>query len=151
MIRVILTCTAVLAPFLGSWRLYHWSGNMDTVAPLYGLALVSLWLGTWENYSLPQKFGRWKARLMPGIRAHRREILAWLVVFAILYFPLMRPISEVLSDRLSVAMHRGRHIQTGSGLNDIPETPQLHCSICGAPGASMCKTCADEIDRKSRT
>jgi hypothetical protein len=86
MIRVILTCTAVLASFLGSWRLYHWSGNMDTVAPLYGLALASLWLGTWENYSLPQKFGRWKAGLMPGIRAHRREILAWLVVFGLAVF-----------------------------------------------------------------
>ena len=74
-----------------------------------------------------------------------------LFVFSIFYFPLMRPIADLLSDRFSVAIHRGRHIRSGSGLEEIPESPELHCAICGAPGASMCKACQAEIERESRT
>ncbi|NIO71079.1 MAG: hypothetical protein GTN71_19110, partial [Anaerolineae bacterium] len=51
-----------------------------------GLALAALWLGTWENYSLAHRFKGWKAKLMPGIKAHRKEILAWLVVFGLAVF-----------------------------------------------------------------
>ena len=85
-LRAILICTAMLISFLGSWRLYHRPGDLDAAAPLYGLALAALWLGTWENYSLAHKFKGWKAKLMPGIKAHRREILAWLVVFGLAVF-----------------------------------------------------------------
>jgi len=99
-VRAILTCIAMLASFLGSWRLYHRPGDLDAAAPLYGLALVALWLGTWENYpqipnpksQIPKvQGGEGKAallrhRLMPGIKAHRREILAWLVVFGLAVF-----------------------------------------------------------------
>jgi hypothetical protein len=53
---------------------------------LYGLALAALWLGTWESYSLTHRFKGWKAELVPGIKAHRREILAWLVVFVLAVF-----------------------------------------------------------------
>jgi hypothetical protein len=85
-IRAILICTAMLTSFLGSWRLYHRPGDLDAAVSLYGLALTALWLGTWENYSLAHKFKAWKAKLVPGIRAHRKEILACLVVFGLAVF-----------------------------------------------------------------
>jgi hypothetical protein len=98
--RAILTGTAVLASFLGSWRLCHRPGDLDAAAPLYGLALAALWLGTWENYSqisnlksqIPKvqgvegKAALLRHRLVPGIQAHRKEILAWLVVFGLAVF-----------------------------------------------------------------
>jgi hypothetical protein len=76
----------MLASFLGSWRLYHRPGDLDAAAPLYGLALAVLWLGTWENYSLAHRFRGWKAELVPGIKTHRKEILACLGVFGLAVF-----------------------------------------------------------------
>jgi hypothetical protein len=72
-------------------------------------------------------------------------------VFALLYFPLMRPIADVITDRLEVAVHRGRHIQSGSGLGEIPDIPDTRCAICGASGPTMCDACKAEIERQSRT
>lgn len=85
-VRAILTCTAVLVSFLGSWRLYHQPGDLDAVLPLYGLALAALWLGTWESYSLTAAFKGWGSKLLAEIRTHRKEILAWLVVFGLAVF-----------------------------------------------------------------
>jgi len=85
-VRAALICIAMLASFFGSWRLYHWPGDFDGALSLYGLALAALWLGTWENYSLTHRLKRWKAKLVPGIKAHGKEILAWLVIFALAVF-----------------------------------------------------------------
>jgi hypothetical protein len=99
-VRAILICTAMLASFLGSWRLYHWPGDLDAAAPLYGLALATLWLGAWENYPqisnlkslIPKvqgvggKAALLYPRLASGIRAYGKEILAWTVVFALAVF-----------------------------------------------------------------
>jgi hypothetical protein len=77
-VRAALICIAMLASFFGSWRLYHWPGDFDGALPLYGLALAALWLGTWENYSLAHRLKRWKAKLVPGIKAHgRKSWLGW--------------------------------------------------------------------------
>jgi hypothetical protein len=85
-VRAILICAAMLASFLGSWRLYHRLRDLDAVLPLYGLALAALWLGTWENYSLAHRFKGWKAKLVLGIKVHRKEILAWMAIFALAVF-----------------------------------------------------------------
>jgi len=85
-VSAILTCIAMLASFLGSWRLYHRPGDWDVVLPLYGLALAALWLGTWENYSLAHRFKEWTAKLAPGIKVHRKEILACTVIFTLAIF-----------------------------------------------------------------
>ncbi len=74
------------------------------------------------------------------------------IVFAALYFPLARPIADVISDRLSVATHRGRHIRSGTGLDSIPDAPKAPtCSICGGPGGPICNDCNREMERSSRT
>jgi hypothetical protein len=85
-VRAALMCIAMLASFFGSWRLYHWPGDFDGALPLYGLALAALWLGTWESYSLAHRLKGGKAKLVPGIKAHGKEILAWLVIFALAVF-----------------------------------------------------------------
>ena len=73
---------------------------------------------------------------------------AGLFVFLILYFPLFRPIADVISDRLSVAMHRGRHIRSGSGLDDLPERPStVRCAVCGKAEGPICPSCAAEMTR----
>ena len=76
---------------------------------------------------------------------------AFFLVFLILYFPLFRPIADAISDRLSVAVHRGRHIRSGSGLDELPERPSaVRCSICGEDGGPICPSCAAEMERGGR-
>jgi hypothetical protein len=74
-----------------------------------------------------------------------------LFVFVILYFPLFRPIADMISDRLSTAVQRGRHIRSGSGLEDLPERPSaVRCTICGDPFGPICPKCQAEINRGTR-
>jgi hypothetical protein len=69
-----------------------------------------------------------------------------IIVFAALYFPLGKPIADVINDRLDVLAHRGRHIRSGSGLEDIPDGPKLvTCSICGGPGGPICPRCEAQM------
>lgn len=74
-------------------------------------------------------------------------------VFLILYFPLLRPIADAVSDRLSVAVHRGRHIRSGSGLEELPTRPtmSLRCTICGEADGPICSSCQAELDRGRRS
>jgi len=68
------------------------------------------------------------------------------IVITLLYFPLARPIADLISDRLAVMTHRGRHIRTGSGLDDIPDAPVAPpCSLCGAPLGPICKACDEKM------
>ncbi|MCK9464078.1 MAG: hypothetical protein M0R80_31045 [Proteobacteria bacterium] len=43
-----------------------------------------------------------------------------IVVFVVLYVPLLRPIAEALGDRLAALRQSTRATRTGSGLDDIP-------------------------------
>jgi hypothetical protein len=71
-------------------------------------------------------------------------------VFSILYFPLLRHIAEAISDRMSVAVHRGRHIRSGTGIEELPEAPPVpRCSLCGAPDGPICRSCQEEMNRNS--
>lgn len=71
-------------------------------------------------------------------------------VFSILYFPLFKPIADLIADRMSVAVHRGRHIRSGTGLNELPEAPPVQrCSLCGAPEGPICRSCREEMNRSS--
>ena len=68
------------------------------------------------------------------------------VVTALLYFPLGVPIADLVSDRLAVMTHRGRHIRTGTGLDEIPDRPSAPpCSLCGAPKGPICKACEEKM------
>ena len=75
------------------------------------------------------------------------------IVFMMFYFPLFRPITDIVSDRLSVAVRRGRHFRSGSGLDDLPERPSRveRCAICGAAEGPICPVCRSEMDRGSRS
>ncbi len=73
-----------------------------------------------------------------------------LVIFLILYFPLARPMADIIEDRLEVTKHRGRHIKAGSGLDEIPEArptvPVINsCQFCGGPDGPICEKCDQEI------
>ena len=64
------------------------------------------------------------------------------VVYLLLYLPLGRHLADYLSDRFSVAVHRGRHIRAGTGIDQVPDAPiSPPCSICGAPNGPICKEC----------
>ncbi len=79
-------------------------------------------------------------------------VIVMAIVFSALYFPLARPIAEVISDRLTVVAHRGRHIRSGTGLDFIPDAPKpLTCSMCGGPGGPICNDCNQQMARSSRT
>ena len=70
------------------------------------------------------------------------------VVAVLLYFPLLRPLGDLISDRLAVMAHRGRHIRTGSGLDEIPEArPDPPCSLCGAPAGPICPACDEKMQQ----
>jgi hypothetical protein len=43
-----------------------------------------------------------------------------LVVFAALYFPLLRQLADMLHDRLAPMSRNARKTRTGTGLDDIP-------------------------------
>jgi hypothetical protein len=70
------------------------------------------------------------------------------VVFLVLYFPLGRHIADYFTDRFSVAIHRGRHIRAGTGIDHIPDAPPApSCSICGAPDGPICRECNEKMSR----
>ena len=71
-----------------------------------------------------------------------------LIVLLLLYFPLARPVADAISDKLSTATHRGKHIRTGSGISDLPQSiiPRApKCNICGSPNGPICPTCDEKM------
>lgn len=71
----------------------------------------------------------------------------FIAVFALLYFPLFLPVSEMISDRLVVAAHRGRHIRSGSGVDELPEgRVPIRCAICGNDQGPVCPACLAKTD-----
>ena len=71
------------------------------------------------------------------------------VVFVALYVPLLRPIADILNDRLSATHQRLRATRAGTGLDEVPmrftttgSAPALEkCRFCGAPGKPICDAC----------
>lgn len=111
-------------------------------------ALLCLAVGGIAGYSvyinLAEIFARWTPEIGGGI--------TFLVVFLLVYFPLGRPLAELLSDKLAVMTHRGRHIRSGSGLDQIPDASLAPpCSLCGAPGGPICSACNQKMSRDRRS
>ncbi len=93
------------------------------------------------------------AELFDGWIPPVAAVFCFTLVYSLLYFPLARPIADIISDRLSVMTHRGRHIRTGSGLDEIPTAPKpVYCSICGGPNGPICPKCNSKMTtgRQSR-
>ena len=107
-------------------------------------ALAGVGSGIFVYRTMGGVFEGWVPRVAAGIVA--------LVVFVILYFPLARPIVDAISDKLSTAVHRGRHIRSGSGLEELQTRPSsvLRCTICGEGEGPICEKCQAELDRRRR-
>jgi hypothetical protein len=80
------------------------------------------------------------------------------VVFAALFFPLFRPIADLVRDRLFAVSRQARTTRTGSGLDEIPlrredgPAPQLAtCRVCGLPGKPVCDACSLKLKREARS
>jgi len=81
-----------------------------------------------------------------------------LVVFVLLYFPLARPVSDIIGDRLSALKARTKSTRTGTGLDEVPMelrkntgTKLQICKYCGAPypGGPVCPGCHQKILAKN--
>ncbi len=71
---------------------------------------------------------------------------AFVVVFCVLYFPLVRHIADSIGDRIAGNLQRGRHFRTGSGIDSLPPPPKKPpCSICGDPRGPICPKCNEEM------
>ena len=73
-------------------------------------------------------FAAWQVYLqMVDVFAHVRWLPAAsagvvvLVVFVLLYFPLARPVSDMIGDRLSALKARTRSTRAGTGLDEVPK------------------------------
>ena len=81
-----------------------------------------------------------------------------LAVFAALYFPLLRPIADIVQDRLSALNQSVRATRTGTGLDEIPSHPHGRaapkldtCKVCGLPGKQICDACSTKLKDGSRS
>lgn len=83
----------------------------------------------------------------------------FLVVTALLYFPLFRHVGDIIEEQLSTLNSRFTARQTGLNLNDIPQADnrrrrdntssnQVLCSMCGASGGPICESCADKMSKR---
>ncbi|HUT77090.1 MAG TPA: hypothetical protein VM285_05355 [Polyangia bacterium] len=76
-----------------------------------------------------------------------------LVVLPLLYFPLLRPVGDIVQDRVLALGNRLRDDRTGTGLDDVPErlnreptAPRIaRCGICGGPGGPVCDACHEKM------
>lgn len=73
------------------------------------------------------------------------------VVGLILYFPLARPLSDLIADRLHAVKPQNRHVRAGTGLDEVPSyspsrpPPAMSCNLCGGPGGPICPDCEAEM------
>jgi hypothetical protein len=84
--------------------------------------------------------------------------VVFLVVFVLLYFPLMRPVSDMIEDRLSALKARVNSTRAGTGLDEIPMNLPGNagsklkiCQKCGGPdpGGVICPKCREKLAAKS--
>ncbi len=104
-------------------------------------------------------FAAWQVYLqMLEVFAHVRWLPAAsagvvvLVVFVILYFPLARPVSDIIGDQFSVLKARTKSTRSGTGLDEVPmelrentSTRLKICRYCGGPGGPVCPKCHDKL------
>ena len=77
-------------------------------------------------------------------------VISFAIVFCLFYFPLGRPVADAIGERIAAALHRGRHIKSGSGIDEIPVAPKTPpCSICGAPKGPICPECSSKMNTPS--
>jgi hypothetical protein len=116
---------------------------LNLLAKLGSLAIgISAGFGVYSNLS--EITGGWIPPVSGAIVA--------IIVYAALYYPLARHVADMLNDKMATALHRGRHIRSGTGIDAVPETPAApKCSICGAPDGPICANCEEEMNRTSRT
>lgn len=109
-------------------------------------------------------FAAWQVYLqMVDVFAHVRWLPAAsagvvvLVVFVLLYFPLARPVSDMIGDRLSALKARTRSTRAGTGLDEVPMelrkstgTKLRVCRYCGAPDPDglICPMCREKLAAK---
>ncbi|MCU0663314.1 MAG: hypothetical protein MUC50_13435 [Myxococcota bacterium] len=100
-----------------------------------------------------------------------------LVVALVLYFPLGRPLSDMISTQLHNMAPPSRHVRAGTGLDEIPvfrdsrtpaastsvaareatgrmvvpkPQPAVPCNLCGNTGGPICPECEAEMKRASK-
>lgn len=110
-------------------------------------ALVCLFLGIAAGFFVQKHmYG-----VFDGVVIWVSAAVVSLFVFIIFYYPLFRPIADIISDRLSVAVHRGQHIRAGSGVDDLSERPSsIRCTICGDDFGPVCPKCLTDMSRSTR-
>ncbi len=110
-------------------------------------------------------FAAWQVYLqMVDVFAHIRWLplastgVVVLVVFVLLYFPLARPVSDIIGDRLSALKARTMSTRTGTGLDEVPMELRKNtgvklqvCKYCGAPypDGPVCPKCHQKILAKN--
>jgi len=78
-----------------------------------------------------------------------------MLVFALLYFPLIRHLFDILEDRLSATNQQFRASRAGVGLDEIPvrrhgitQSINTGCAICGEPSNEpVCDRCQKKMAR----
>lgn len=79
--------------------------------------------------------------------------LVLLIVFPAFYFPLFRPVFDLIGDRFSATNQRFRSNRMGVGLDEVPldredtATRVVVCAYCGTPGIAICEACREKIRR----
>ncbi len=75
-----------------------------------------------------------------------------LLVYVVLYFPLLRPIFDLIEDRVSATGQRFKSTRTGVGLDEVPHrmdedtmTRIKVCGYCGGPGGPVCERCHEKL------
>ena len=106
-------------------------------------------------------FAAWQVYLqMLEVFAHVRWLpvtsagVVVLLVFVLLYFPLMRPVSDMIGDRLSTLKARTMSTRSGTGLDEVPmklrentRTKLQICRYCGGPtpDGPVCPGCHQKL------
>ena len=109
-------------------------------------------------------FAAWQVYLqMVDVFAHVRwlppvsAVVVALVIFTLLYFPLARPLFEIIGDRLSALKARTKSTRAGTGLDEVPmklrgnaRTKLKICTHCGAPDpdGTICPKCREKLAAK---
>jgi hypothetical protein len=89
----------------------------------------------------------------------------------VLYFPLARPLADMLADALATIKPQSPHVRAGTGLDDVPvfsssppppaprrsssspaprmsipaPRPAVPCKLCGGPGGPICSECEAQM------
>lgn len=94
---------------------------------------------------LAEVFGEW----VPAAGGAITGVVIW----PLTYFPLLRPLADLIHDRASALNQRVRATRAGTGLDEVPErlpddftAPRItRCGICGGPGGPVCGACHERM------